>query len=73
MLAISMSWNLESRSIDFFQASSQEDIKTDICMERPYLFDLWECMYVLKLQFISHGLYDSGITWLEHFKESLED
>ena len=72
MLAISMSCDLESMTIDFVQAYVQADVKTKGQIETPHGLDAWEGACMLKLQSNFYGLRDTGLTWFKDFKNGVD-
>ena len=72
ILALLLGWHM--RSIDYFMAYTQADVKTDIFMQLPtgtMIQGVDTNKHLLKLQKKLYGLKDSQVTWHEHIKTGL--
>ena len=71
MFAFCIAGKMESISLDFDQAFTQADIKSDVFMEIPAGYKNLNGDYVLKLKKNFYGLCDGNLTWHEHCTKGL--
>ena len=72
MFAFYVAGKLKSISLDFNQAFTQADIKSDVYMEIPAGYKNMNNNYVLKLKKNFYGLSDGNLTWYEHCTKGLK-
>ena len=71
MLAISITCELRTRSIDFIQVYVQAEIKTDVHMEILWGFNQNDRVFILKLKSNFCSLCNANLMWFEHLKKGL--